>query len=203
LGVDGHYRPVGSEKVAAVSEKYRLPDDYILYVGSVEKRKNLLRLLQAYAYLRDRGETCPLVIVGIQRLNNVDVVAMLQELGLQRSVILAGYVADEDLPALYSGADLFVFPSLYEGFGLPPLEAMACGAPVVCSNAASLPEVVDDAALMVDPHNVEQLSEAMRRVLASRGLQDDLRARGLGQAKRFTWERTARETIAVYREVCG
>lgn len=98
---------------------------------------------------------------------------------------------------------MFVFPSLYEGFGLPPLEAMACGTPVVCSNAASLPEVVGDAAVTVDPYDVDALAEAMQRVLADRDLREDLRARGLARARQFTWERTARETLAVYREVCG
>jgi len=125
------------------------------------------------------------------------------ELGLGDRVHFAGYVHDADLPALYGGADLFVFPSLYEGFGLPPLEAMACGTPVVCSNAASLPEVVGDAAVTVDPYDVDALAEAMQRVLADRDLREDLRARGLARARQFTWERTARETLAVYREVCG
>jgi glycosyltransferase involved in cell wall biosynthesis len=108
---------------------------------------------------------------------------------------------DADLPALHSGAALFCFPSLYEGFGLPPLEAMACGTPVVCSNAASLPEVVGDAALTVDPTDVEGLAVAMHRVLSDPDLAAELHARGLARARTFTWERTARETVAVYRRV--
>ncbi|MGB9880037.1 MAG: glycosyltransferase family 4 protein, partial [Anaerolineae bacterium] len=118
-------------------------------------------------------------------------------------VVFTGYVPDEDLPALYSGADLFVFPSLYEGFGLPPLEAMACGTPVVCSKASSLPEVVGDAALMVDPYDVEALAEAMHRVLSDAVLREELRGKGLARAQQFTWEKAARETLAVYEEVLG
>ena len=116
---------------------------------------------------------------------------------------MTGPLTDADLPALYSAADLFVFPSLYEGFGLPPLEAMACGAPVVCSNAASLPEVVGDAAVTVDPYDVEALAQAMHRVLTDSVVRDDLRAKGLARAAQFTWERTAQETMKVYQSVLG
>ena len=120
-----------------------------------------------------------------------------------RNVHFTGYVEEEDLPALYNGASLFVFPSLYEGFGLPVLEAMACGTPVITSNTSSLPEVAGDAAILVDPENVEAIVEAMRRVLADRALAAELQAKGLERAKQFTWERTARETIAVYEKVLG
>jgi glycosyltransferase involved in cell wall biosynthesis len=110
-------------------------------------------------------------------------------------------VAEEDLPALYTGALAFVFPSLYEGFGLPPLEAMACGTPVVASNVSSLPEVVGDAALLVDPYNVEELAEAMYRVLTEQELHEQLRRKGLERAQLFSWEETARKTLKVYEEV--
>ena len=122
----------------------------------------------------------------------------LRDLDLGKQVIFTGYVRDEDLPAIYSGARLFVFPSLYEGFGLPPLEAMVCGTPVVCSNAASLPEVVGSAAITVDPYDVGCLAEALRRVLSDEQLQEDLRQRGLVRARQFTWETAARQTLAVY-----
>jgi glycosyltransferase involved in cell wall biosynthesis len=196
-------RPSHTDEIARAKAQYRLPDAYILFLGSVEKRKNVQGLLHAYAQLRQMGEALPLVVVGVRRWNSAGLARTLRELDLEQHVLFSGYVPDADLPALYSGADLFVFPSLYEGFGLPPLEAMACGTPVVCSNAASLPEVVGDAAITVDPCDVEGLAEAMHRVLTDVELQEQLREKGLEQARQFTWERTARETVAVYREVCG
>jgi len=202
-GVDSRYRPLPEEQVSQVTARYRLPKGYIFFVGSVEKRKNLHRLLQAYARLLEVGESRPLVIVGVTSRRYPEIDEALRQLRLESHVFFTGYVPDADLPALYSGADLFVFPSLYEGFGLPPLEAMACGTPVVCSNAASLPEVVGDAGLLVDPYDVEGLAEAMHRVLTDADLREELRRRGLARARQFTWERTARETVAVYREVCG
>ena len=143
------------------------------------------------------------MIAGPRKWKYARILQAVEELELEAHTIFTGYIPDEDLPAIYSGADLFVFPSLYEGFGLPPLEAMACGTPVVCSNAASLPEVVGDAAIMVDPYDVEGLAQAMRRVLADRDLQEDLRQRGLERAKLFSWEKTARETMQVYEKVLG
>jgi glycosyltransferase involved in cell wall biosynthesis len=128
---------------------------------------------------------------------------LVQALGIGDKILLTGPLADGDLAALYSGAKLFLFPSLCEGFGLPPLEAMACGTPVVCSNATSLPEVVGDAALTVDPHDVEALAEAIGRVLSEPKLAAELRTRSLERAQQFTWQRTARETMGVYNQVLG
>ncbi len=127
----------------------------------------------------------------------------MQAQGLEEWVTFTGYVPDADLPALYNGADLFCFPSLYEGFGLPVLEAMACGTPVVTSNTTSLPEVAGEAALLVDPYDVEDIAAAMQRVLTEPDLAHDLRERGLARAGQFSWEKTARETIAVYERVLG
>jgi glycosyltransferase involved in cell wall biosynthesis len=200
-GVGDSYTPASIEEVSKIGARYGLPDGYLLFVGSVEERKNLRRLLQACARLWAAGERRLLVVVGARRWKYTKIMDTVQELGLERQVIFTGYVSDEDLPAIYSGADLFVFPSLYEGFGLPPLEAMACGTPVVTSNTSSLPEVVGDAAILVDPYDVEALAEAMHRVLSDPDLADDLRRRGLQRAQGFTWERTARETMEVYREV--
>jgi glycosyltransferase involved in cell wall biosynthesis len=121
---------------------------------------------------------------------------------LAARVRITGFVADADLPALYSGAMAFVFPSLYEGFGLPPLEAMACGAPVICSNTSSLPEVVGDAALTVSPTDVAALSDAMRQVAGSHALQEDLGQRGMHRATEFTWERTTRQYMELYSSLC-
>ena len=198
------YRPLPVEAVQPVLEKLTIPRPYILYVGSLEPRKNLLRLLQACARLREKHQDWHLVIVGARNFwKNVPVVETVEELALKPWVHFTGFVEEEDLPALYNGADLFVFPSLYEGFGLPPLEAMACGTPVVTSNSSSLPEVVGDAAIMVDPYDVDAIADAMARVLDDPALADDLRQRGLARAGQFSWERMAQETIKVYQHVLG
>jgi glycosyltransferase involved in cell wall biosynthesis len=128
---------------------------------------------------------------------------MIVSLGLERSIQWLSQVSEEDLPLFYNLAKGFIFPSLYEGFGLPVLEAMACGTPVVTSNAASLPEVAGEAALLVDPYRVEEITAAMRRVLEEPGLAQELRQKGLARARQFTWEKTAQQTIAVYEKVLG
>lgn len=201
-GKNPAYQPLPVEHVQPVLEKLTIPTPYILYVGSLEPRKNLLRLLQAYACLRQEVTPWHLVIVGAKNFwKNAPVVETVENLGLKPWVHFTGFVEEEDLPALYNGADLFVFPSLYEGFGLPPLEAMACGTPVVTSNTSSLPEVVGDAAIMVDPYDVDAISEAMARVLSDPALAEDLRQRGLLQAEQFSWQKMAEETIEVYKKV--
>jgi glycosyltransferase involved in cell wall biosynthesis len=215
-GVDARFQPVTDPaRLAQVRARYALPERYVLYVGTIEPRKNLVALLEAWSKIRisDFEFRNLLVIAGKKGWLYESFFSRLRELGLEGEVILPGYIADEDLPAVYSAASVFVFPSLYEGFGLPPLEAMACGTPVVCSNASSLPEVcgpaaaggsVDrpEAALLVEPTDVAALAQAMERVLSDEPLRATLRARGLAQAAQFSWERTARETLAVYREVC-
>ena len=201
LAAGRRFRPMETAEVEPVLRGYGVERPYILHVGSLESRKNLPRLLEAYGQLREWSAQWRLVIVGARRWKSSPIFDTVQQLGLEPYVQFTGYVADEHLPGLYAGADLFVFPSLYEGFGLPVLEAMACGTPVVCSNAASLPEVVGDAAITVDPHDVEALAGAMQRVLADADLQQDLRRRGLQRAAGFSWERTARETVAVYERV--
>lgn len=198
------YQPLEPAQVQSVLRRYQLAQPYILYVGSIEPRKNLLRLLQAYARLRDDLPAWKLVIVGARNAwKSTPISAELRKLNLTSWVQFTGYVPEEDLPALYNGASLFVFPSLYEGFGLPVLEAMACGTPVITSNISSLPEVAGDAALLVDPYNVDEIAAVMRRVLSDPDLCADLRHRGLERAKEFSWERTARQTLEVYRKVLG
>lgn len=203
LGVDQRYRPRPSAERIAVRSSYGVPDGYLLFVGSIEERKNLRRLLQACARLWAGGEERPLLVVGARRWKYTRILETVQDLNLESHVLFTGYVPDSDLPALYSGADLFVFPSLYEGFGLPPLEAMACGTPVVTSNVSSLPEVVGDAAIMVDPYDVQGLAAAMRKVLDDADLRAEMREKGLARASQFTWERTAQETVKVYQKVLG
>jgi glycosyltransferase involved in cell wall biosynthesis len=203
LAADRRFRPLNRVEVRPISQKYGVTGPYILYVGALGSRKNLPRLLEAYARLRQWSARWKLVIAGGRKWKFSPIFEAVERLGLEAQVHFTGYVADEDLPALYNGADLFVFPSLYEGFGLPVLEAMACGTPVVTSNTSSLPEVTGEAALLVDPYDVAAISTAMRRVLTDPELARGLRERGLARAAQFSWERTARETVAVYERVLG
>jgi glycosyltransferase involved in cell wall biosynthesis len=197
------FAPTPREQVEAVVRRHGISAPYILYVGSVEARKNLSRLLDAYATLRAQDSSRQLVIVGAAGWKSSPVYATVERLGLGRSVLFTGYIPDADLPALYGGADLFVFPSLYEGCGLPVLEAMACGTPVVTSNTSSLPEVAGDAALQCDPEDVPALAQAMHDLLRDPARQHDLRERGRAWAQTFSWERTATETLQVYQQLAA
>lgn len=201
-GVGGQFRPAGPQAISAVRRRYGLPERFILYLGTIEPRKNLSTLLDAYLALRSQGTACGLVIAGRQGWRSQPFMRRLRELGLEEEVSLPGFVTEADLPALYSAASLLALPSLYEGFGLPVLEAMACGTPVVCSNTSSLPEVAGDAALLVAPHDTAGWAGAMGHVLADPALQAELRARGLARARRFGWPAAARATLDTYR-ACG
>jgi glycosyltransferase involved in cell wall biosynthesis len=175
----------------------------VLSVGSLEPGKNRERLLQAFARLRARGLAHTLVVAGQRAWRYEGEQPLAQRLGLADSVRFLGHVPQADLPALYSAADLFAFPSLYEGFGLPALEAMACGTPVVASNVSAVPEVVGDAALQVSPLDVGALADAMERLLRDERLRADLRERGLKRAAEFSWEKAARRTAEVYEWAAG
>jgi glycosyltransferase involved in cell wall biosynthesis len=202
LGVEPAFAPVAlAEARALVARRHGLTAPYLLSVGTLEPRKNLRGLVAAYRALLQRHSDLPLLaIAGAEGWLYGDLYRLVQREGLAGRVRFLGRVADADLPALYSAAAAFVYPSLYEGFGLPPLEALACGTPVVCSNRSSLPEVVGDAALLVDPTDAGALAGALARLLADEPLRRELRARGLARAARFTWERTATETLAAYHE---
>ncbi len=182
-------------------QKYRLPEHFILAVGTIEPRKNLVRLLEAYRSLLDRGSTAGLVIAGRKGWRYEGFFERITALRLAERVTLLGPFPDAELPALYSAADVLAFPSLYEGFGLPVLEAMACGTPVVASNTSALPEAAGDAGILVAPHDVAALAGALERVLADPVLAAELRGRGLAQAARFTWRRAAEATLDLYRTV--
>jgi glycosyltransferase involved in cell wall biosynthesis len=199
-GVERRFRRISvPSTLEAVRRRYRLPPRFVLAVGTLQPRKNYERLVEAYARVRQvPGAETSLVIAGGAGWMYQGLFRRVQELGLQGAVLFPGFVADEDLPALYSLAKLFVFPSLYEGFGLPPLEAMACGTPVVCSNVSSLPEVVGNAALAVDPLDVAALTQALQRGLSDAGLRATLVQRGLAQASRFTWSQAAARLLEVY-----
>ncbi len=203
-GVHPRFRPVQDPGIlAAVRARYALPERFILFVSTIEPRKNLVTLWEAYRVMLTEGRTENLVVVGKRGWLGQATFARLRELGLEDRVVFPGYVADADLPAIYSLAECFCFPSLFEGFGLAPLEALASGCPVVCSNSSSLPEVCGDAALLVPPTDVQGLTSALRQLLDDPLLRDDLRARGLRQAARFTWRKTAERTLEVYRKVAG
>ncbi len=199
-GVNPAYRRIKDPaSLAAMRQRYGLPDRYILFFGTIEPRKNLVRLLEAYAALFQQAGAWPtLVIAGRPGWLVAPVFERVKTLGLEAQVRFTDWVAEADIPALMSAAELFVFPSLYEGFGLPPLEAMACGVPVVSSSTSSIPEIVGDAGLLVDPLDTGALTAAMRAALVDADLRAGLRARGLARAAQFTWEATARKTIAVY-----
>ena len=196
-----HFVPAAPDDIAAVRAHYGLPERYILRVGTIEPRKNLERLLEALVTLRRSAPDARLVIVGSRGWLTEGFFRRLEALALGDAVQLTGRVPDADLPAIYSGADLLVEPSLYEGFGLPLLEAMACGTPVVCSAVASLPEVGGDAARYFDPHDSEAIAAAMGEVWHNRDLRATLRQAGLERAAQFSWQRAARETLAVYERV--
>lgn len=185
-----------------VLDRHQIKAPYLLYVGTIEPRKNLLTLIRAYnELLRATAHRPQLVLCGGRGWMFEEVFALVEELKLQDMVRSTGYVADEDLPALYSAAELFLYPSYYEGFGLPPLEAMACGTPVITSNVSSLPEVVGQAGLMHDPNDHRALTGAVADLLSNAQAREHYRHAGLEQAARFSWERAAHETQAVYDEV--
>ncbi|MGK7345527.1 MAG: glycosyltransferase family 4 protein [Candidatus Nitrospinota bacterium M3_3B_026] len=200
--VSGKFRPAGDAGVRAdVKRRFGIRDRYMLFVGNLEPRKNLVRLLRAFEAARERlGGAYQLVICGKKGWLYKDILKTFREVD-KGDVILTSYVSDPDLVGLYQGADMFVFPTLYEGFGLPVLEAMACGAPVINSNVSSLPEISEDASILIDPLDVESISEAMVRLAFSESLRDELREKGLRRAARFSWTETARKTLDVYRSV--
>ena len=197
------FTPQPTKTIQAVRQRYQLPDQYLLYVGTIEPRKNLERLLKAWEKLFQTKEVPPLVFVGSRGWLSESFFNALEKSPFRNDVLLTGYVRDEDLPALYSAATAFVFPSLYEGFGLPPLEAMACGTPVICSNTSSLPGVVGDAALLCDPTDDLALEDALKRIVNDVDLRHKLSEQGLEQAAKFSWERTAKDTLAVYNRIRG
>jgi glycosyltransferase involved in cell wall biosynthesis len=199
LAASPDFRPISADDIAAIKLRYNLRS-FILTVGTLEPRKNISRLLEAFASLDD---ACQLVHVGPngwlfdEALNRVD------RLKLQDKVRFLGYIPQDDLIALYNAASVFVYPSLYEGFGIPILEAMACGCPVITSSRSAMPEVAGDAALLIDPFSVQEMADAIRRLLDEPELAASLRAKGFARARLFSWERCAQETLEVYRRALG
>ncbi len=201
LGCSEGFQPFPeSEKKQKIREKYNIKGDFILYVGTLEPRKNLKGLICAYDRSRAK-EDFLLVLAGGKGWKYKHIFRLVKRLKLEDRVIFTGYMSDSDLPALYNSASVFVYPSFYEGFGLPPLEAMACGTPVIVSHTTSLPEVVGNAGVYVDPSDIEQISTSIDTVLSDTELRQTLRERGLKRAKLFSWGKTAKETIMLYKQL--
>lgn len=202
-GVDFRlYRVIENPKLIELTrDRYNLPSRYILSVSSASVRKNYMGIIKAYHRLKQEAISCKLVFTGREHFFSEEMFDVIRDSGLEDDIIFPGYVPESDLPVLYNGADLVVYPSFFEGFGLPVLEAMACGTPVITSNVSSLPEVAGNAAIMVDPYNVDELAEAMWRALSQDSLKKEMVAEGLKQTRRFSWEKMARETLGVYKEL--
>src|SRR2546430_9962882 len=207
LAAAAHFFPITDAKeLQRVRHTYGIAGDYILTVGSIQPRKNLTRLVKAYAHLHAErhGVKLPkLVLVGKKAWLYDETLRLIEQSGIGNQIILTGYVAAADLPALYSGAICFAYPSYFEGFGLPPLEAMKCGVPVIVGDRTSLPEVVGDAGLLVNPFDELEISSALARLIDNPDLRDKLRVKGLKRADHFNWHDTARRTLEVYKQVAG
>ncbi len=207
-GVQGDFSPLDKrESRKKLAENYGLSDSYMLYLGGVDFRKNIDTLLHSFSRcIKKHRIEHFLVLAGeaFERTHLREVQTVFEsihKLGLEKRVKVVGYVSEDRLNYLYSGAEVFVLPSLYEGFGLPVLESMSCGTPVVASNASSIPEVAGDAAILLDPYDVEAIADAMYTVLTNSGVRNGMIQRGLERAKRFTWKKMATETVAVYKNL--
>jgi len=202
-GVESSFQPINQPLLLAkIKDKYNLSIPFILYVGRQDPSKNIVGLIKTLGQLRKKIPEISLVILGKKDERYFAPYLLLAEkFGLSDKIFFTGIIPDAELPLMYSLSSVFVFPSLYEGFGLPPLEAMACGCPVVCSNTSSLPEVVGDAGIMVDPNNVDELANAIHRVLMDSHLRKKMIEKGLERTKMFSWKKMAEETLKVYEEV--
>ena len=200
LGVTPGYMPIDDDAaMQRIIEKYDLPERFILYVGLVEPRKNLPILIEAFKRLSEEDLNYKLVLVGRLGWMHKDVIGQVRELNLDDEVLFLGYVPQQDLPLIYNLASLFVYPTLYEGFGLPVLEAMACGVPVITSNVSSLPEIVGEAGLLTPVNELEALYKTIIRALTDTSLRKDLISKGIKRAAKFSWARTAQLTLQVYQ----
>jgi len=201
-GVDPALRPLPPEEIDAFRREEELPERFVLYVGTLEPRKNLIRLVEAFATLRPATlRPAPiLILAGARGWYFHDLFARVEQLGLKDRVIFPGYIPGDRLVYWYNAATVFAYPSLYEGFGMPVVEAQACGTPVLTSDRSALPEAAGDGALLVDPEDVEAIAEGLRQLLTNEPLRAELRQRGLDHAARLTWEKTAAETVATYRQ---
>jgi len=198
LAPDPMFSPCNKADVQNIKAKYNLPESYLLFVGTLEPRKNINLLIDA---MEKADSDIPLVLVGWNGWGDKPWMDKVQKKGLAHRIVMTGYLPDEDLKEIYSGATALVYPSLYEGFGLPIVEAMACGCPVICSNAASMPEVAGDAGVLIDPYNSDELAEGIEKISNNTEFRQNLIKKGLAQAASFKWEVTARETLELFQRV--
>ena len=191
------FQPSSKKQVREVKDKFGIEKPYILSVGTLEPRKNLIILLKAYKILREKGYDYQLVIVGKKGWYFKELLEEIKNFG--KNIIITGYVSRSELSVFYSGAEVMVFPSLYEGFGLPPLEAMQCGCPVICSNISSLPEICGKAAILFDPNKLNELVKALQKVLTDDNIRSGMKHEGIKQAGKFSWEKCAGETLEFFQ----
>jgi len=196
-----YYKSNNDSRVKEVKQRYNIEHDFFLFVGTLEPRKNILTLIRAFYDLGELRTKYNLVIAGKKGWQFSEIFELVGELSLEDRVVFTGYVPDDVLVSLYNGARIFVYPSYYEGFGLPPLEAMACGTPTIVSNTSTLPEIVGSSALQVDPNNVKQLKQAILKILTDRKLEKNLIKKGLQNAKKFTWHKSASEMLNTYNQL--
>lgn len=186
-----------------ISNKYKLSDDFILYVGGFSPRKNIIGLINAFSILRTKyKKPIKLIIAGKQGKSYDLYKDRVEELSLKSNVIFPGFIPLEDLPYFYNACEVFVYPSFYEGFGLPPIEAMSCGAPVITSNITSIPEVVNNSALLIDPYNSHSIANAMQEILENPTLKHLLKKKGYTRSLNFNWQKTALKTLKIYKDIC-
>ncbi|MBM7558082.1 glycosyltransferase involved in cell wall biosynthesis [Halanaerobacter jeridensis] len=202
IAIDDFYEQIDDvQALNTIKNKYNTGEEYLLYVGNIKPYKNISRLLKALAKVKKYNKDIKLIIVGKRDDGYDEVFDIMEEHNLEDNVSFTGFVSNEDLLLLYNAATAFVFPSLYEGFGLPPVEAMACGTPVVATNTSAVPEVVDDAAVKFNPYDVNEMAKSIIDVLDNKKLQQKLSKNGLKRAEKFSWKKTAKETLEVYKEV--
>jgi glycosyltransferase involved in cell wall biosynthesis len=201
-GVDERFTPRNEGEQRAARNKYRLPDRYVLFVGTIEPRKNVARIIRAWSQIASDIKE-DLVIAGREGWKVGPIHQEAELAGQFERIHFPGYIENDDLPAIMSGATALIYPSLYEGFGIPVAEAMACGLPVLTSNVSSLPEIAGDAALTLDPTDVDGLAEGIRNLASDEALRSELSRKGFEQAKRYEWSRAAQQTLASYKRMLG
>jgi glycosyltransferase involved in cell wall biosynthesis len=193
------FKPNPTEKIVKIKQKYKLKNPYIIFLATLHKH-SLERLIKAFYLLKKKKFPQKLVLVGKPGWLYRDLLDLIKKLDLKKEIILPGYVPIADVPLLLQGAEAFVFPSLYEGFGLPVLEAMACGVPVIASSVASIPEIVDDVGILINPYNVKEMAEVMEKIIKNPTLSQKLRKKGLKKAKLFSWRKCIQETLKIIQK---